>query len=118
LDNIIPEPEDLLGEITPSILGGKKDLSGPDLIKESLSYLEEVPPESKSTNYSYYTDDDQFAKKKIKHSLEDMINTSVEKEIAKLGESIKQSVREVVREITPKIAREIIIEEIEKIKKL
>ena len=118
LDNIIPEPEDLLGGITPSILGGKKDLAGPDLIKESLSYLEEVPRESKSTNYSSYTDDDQFAKKQIKHSLEDMINTSVEKEIAKLGESIKQSVREVVREITPKIAREIIIEEIEKIKKL
>ena len=118
LDNIIPEPEDLLEGITPSILGGKKDLAGPDLIKESLSYLEEVPRESKSTNYSSYTDDDQFAKKQIKHSLEDMINTSVEKEIAKLGESIKQSVREVVREITPKIAREIIIEEIEKIKKL
>jgi len=118
LDNIIPEPEDLLGGITPSILGGKKDLAGPDLIKESLSYLEEVPRESKSTNYSSYTDDDQFAKKQIKHSLEDMINASVEKEIAKLGESIKQSVREVVREITPKIAREIIIEEIEKIKKL
>ncbi len=118
LDNIIPEPEDLLEGITPSILGGKKDLAGPDLIKESLSYLEEVPRESKSTNYSSYTDDDQFAKKQTKHSLEDMINTSVEKEIAKLGENIKQSVREVVREITPKIAREIIIEEIEKIKKL
>ena len=118
LDNIIPEPEDLLGGITSSILGGKKDLAGPDLTKESLSYLEEVPRESKSTNYSSYTDDDQFAKKQTKHSLEDMINTSVEKEIAKLGENIKQSVREVVREITPKIAREIIIEEIEKIKKL
>ena len=57
-------------------------------------------------------------KKKNKSSLEDLINASIEKEIAKLGESIKLSIREVVREITPKIAREIIIDEIEKIKKL
>jgi len=117
LDNIIPEPEDLLEEMTPSTLGGK-GLAGPDLIKESLSYLTEVPRESRIINSSSYTDDDQFAKEQIKHDLEDMISTSIEKEIAKLGESIRQSVREVVREITPKIAREIIIEEIEKIKKL
>jgi CheY-like chemotaxis protein len=117
LDNIIPEPEDLLGEMTPSKLGGKKGLARPDLIKESLSYITELPREPKSINYSSCADDDQFSKEKIKHSLEDMINTSVEKEIAKLGESIRQSVIEVVREITPRIAREIILEEIEKIKK-
>jgi CheY-like chemotaxis protein len=117
LDNIIPEPEDLLGEMTPSTLGGKKGLARPDLIKESLSYITELPREPKSINYSSCADDDQFSKEKIKHSLEDMINTSVEKEIAKLGESIRQSVIEVVREIIPRIAREIIIEEIEKIKK-
>jgi CheY-like chemotaxis protein len=117
LSNIIPEPEDLLEEMTPSKLEGKKGLAGPDLVKESLSYLEEVSRESKSIDYSSYADDDQFEKEQIKHSLEDMINASIEKEIAKLGESIRQSVREVVREITPKIAREIIIEEIEKIKK-
>ena len=117
LGNIIPEPEDLLEEMAPSTLEEKKGLTGPDLTKESLSYLEKVPRESKSIDYSSYTDDDQFAKEQIKHSLEDMINTSIKKEIAKLGESIRQSVREVVREITPKIAREIIIEEIEKIKK-
>jgi DNA-binding response OmpR family regulator len=117
LSNIIPEPEDLLEEMTPSTLEEKKGLAGPDLVKESLSYLEEVPHESKSIDCSSYTNDDQFAKEQIKHSLEDMINASIGKEIAKLGESIRQSVREVVREITPKIAREIIIEEIEKIKK-
>ena len=119
LDNITPEPEDLLGEMTPSKLGGRGGLVGPDLIKESLSYLAEVSRESNSTNCSSYADDGQLEKEQTKHdSLEDIINTSIEKEISKLGESIKQSIREVVREITPKIAREIIIEEIEKIKKL
>ena len=119
LDNITPEPEDLLGEMTPSKLGGRGGLVGPDLIKESLSYLAEVSRESNSTNCSSYADDGQLEKEQTKHdSLEDMINTSIEEEISKLGESIKQSIREVVREITPKIAREIIIEEIEKIKKL
>jgi len=119
LDNITPEPEDLLGEMTPSKLGGRGGLVGPDLIKESLSYLAEVSRESNSTNCSSYADDGQLEKEQTKHdSLEDIINTSIEKEISKLGESIKQSISEVVREITPKIAREIIIEEIEKIKKL
>ena len=119
LDNITPEPEDLLGEMTPSKLGGRGGLVGPDLIKESLSYLAEVSRESNSTNCSSYADDGQLEKEQTKHdSLEDMINTSIEKEISKLGESIKQSISEVVREITPKIAREIIIEEIEQIKKL
>ena len=119
LDNITPEPEDLLGEMTPSKLGGREGSVGPDLIKESLSYLAEVSRESNSTNCSSYADDGQLEKEQTKHdSLEDIINTSIEKEISKLGESIKQSIREVVREITPKIAREIIIEEIEKIKKL
>ena len=119
LDNITPEPEDLLGEMTPSKLGGRGGLVGPDLIKESLSYLAEVSRESNSTNCSSNADDGQLEKEQTKHdSLEDIINTSIEKEISKLGESIKQSIREVVREITPKIAREIIIEEIEKIKKL
>ena len=117
LDDITPEPEDLLEGMTPSKLGGD-GLAEPDLTKEGLYYPAEVPREPKDIDYSSYTDDEQFAKKKIKHSLEDMINTSIEKEISKLGETIKQSVREVVREITPKIAREIIIEEIEKIKKL
>ena len=119
LDNITPEPEDLLGEMTPSKLGGRGGLVGPDLIKESLSYLAEVSRESNSANCSSYADDGQLEKEQTKHdSLEDMINTSIEKEISKLGESIKQSIREVVLEITPKVAREIIIEEIEKIKKL
>ena len=100
-------------------MGGRGGIVGPDLIKESLSYLTEVSRESNSTNCSSYADDGQLEKEQTKHdSLEDMINTSIEKEISKLGESIKQSIREVVREITPKIAREIIIEEIEKIKKL
>ena len=131
VDSIIPEPEDLLEKMTPSALGGKKGLTGPNLIQESLSYLSQVSHESKSRQavaaqrsdwskdftHSSCADDDRVMGEQVRHTLEDVINTSIEKEIAELSKSITQSVREVVREITPKIARDIIKEEIDKIKK-
>ena len=132
VDSIIPEPEDLLEKMTPSALGGKKGLTGPNLIQESLSYLSQISHESKSRQtmaskrssrskdftQSSCADDDRVMGEQVRHTLEDVINTSIEKEIAELSKSITQSVREVVREITPKIARDIIKEEIDKIKKL
>ena len=131
VDSIIPEPEDLLEKMTPSALGGKKGLTGPNLIQESLSYLSQVSHESKSRQavaaqrsdrskdftQSSCADDGRVMGEQVRHTLEDVINTSIEKEIAELSKSITQSVREVVREITPKIARDIIKEEIDKIKK-
>ena len=66
------------------------------------------------------TRDDRFAQavnEQAKLTLERSLSASLEKEIANLSDKIAQSVREVVREITPGIAREIIKEEIDKIKK-
>jgi len=135
VDNIIPEPEDLLEKMTPSALARKKGVSGPNLIQESLSYLSQasLEPKShramashrnehlKSFSGSMDTEDEHFVRvvgEHVKHILENSLHTSIEEEIAGLSESITQSVREVVREITPQIAREIIKEEIDKIKKV
>ena len=85
-ESIIPEPEDLLGEITSSAVKGAKRLALPS-----------------STD-------------KAKHPLEGMIHSSIERELSELSNSITQSVREIVHEITPKIVREIVKEEIDKIK--
>ena len=66
------------------------------------------------------TRDGRFAQavnEQAKLTLERSLSASLEKEIANLSDKIAQSVREVVREITPGIAREIIKEEIDKIKK-
>ncbi|KMP10643.1 hypothetical protein UZ36_06995, partial [Candidatus Nitromaritima sp. SCGC AAA799-C22] len=134
VDSIIPEPEDLLEKMTPSALARKKGVSGPNLIQESLSYLSQVSQESKSRQAmashrgerlkdfaeSIGTEDDRFVRvvgEHVKRILEKSLDTSIEREISGLSESIVQSVREVVREITPGIAREIIKEEIDKIKK-
>jgi len=131
VDTIIPEPEDLLEKITPSALAGKKGISGPNLIQESLSYFSQISHESKirqamtahrserliNSSQSADTKDDPVVGEYVRQILENLLNTTIEKEIAGLSNSITQSVRKVVREITPTIAREIIKEEIEKIKK-
>ena len=46
----------------------------------------------------------------------EVIHASIEKELAELSNSITKSVRAIVQEITPKIIREIVKEEIDKIK--
>ena len=128
---IIPEPEDLLEKMTPSALGRRKGISGPNLIQESLSYFSQISHEPKirqaitahrnerlkGLSQSADTEDDSVIGEHVRQILENSLNTTIEKEIAGLSNSITQSVREVVREITPKIAREIIKEEIDKIKK-
>jgi hypothetical protein len=45
------------------------------------------------------------------------LGTSLEKEVFGLSGAILKTIREVVREVTPEIARRVIREEIEKIKK-
>jgi DNA-binding response OmpR family regulator len=134
MDSIIPEPEDLLGKMTPSALARKKGIAGPNLIQESLSYLSQASQEPKSQQamashrterikdfaQSMDPEDERFVRvvgEHVKQILENSLHTSIEKEIAGLSDSITQAVREVVREITPQITREIIKEEIDKIKK-
>ena len=127
---IIPEPEDLLEKITLSALTGKKGVSGPNLIQESLSYFSQISHEPKTQQAlaaqrgerlkslsQAETEDDSVVGEHVRRILENSLNATIEKEITGLSNSITQSVRELVREITPKIAREIIKEEIDKIKK-
>ncbi|MCH8156434.1 MAG: response regulator [Nitrospinae bacterium] len=134
MDRIIPEPEDLLEKMAPSASARKRGVSGPNLIQESLSYLSQVSEETKSRQAmashrserlrqfaeSVDTEDDRFAQvvgEQVKLILGKSLSASIEREIAGLSDSIVKSVREVIREITPGIARDIIKEEIEKIKK-
>jgi len=87
--------------------------SGLDMASHRTEHLEKF-------DGSTDTKDDRFAQavnEQAKLTLERSLSASLEKEIANLSDKIAQSVREVVREITPGIAREIIKEEIDKIKK-
>ena len=118
--------------MTPSALARKKGTSGPNLIQESLSYFSQISHEPKirqtiaanrskrlkDLTQSTGMEDDSVVGEHVRQIFENSLNTTFEKEIAGLSNSITQSVREVVREITPKIAREIIKEEIDKIKNL
>jgi hypothetical protein len=54
----------------------------------------------------------------IKRILERSLKESIAREISGLSKTIERSVKEIVKEVTPDIARAIIQEEIEKIKKL
>ena len=130
MDTIVPEPEDLLGKMTPSALAGKKGTASPNLIQESLSYFSQKSHEPKmrqaitahrserlkSLPQPTGTKDTPVLGDHVRQILENSLNTTIEKEIAELSNTINQSVRDAVREITPKIARELIREEIDKIK--
>jgi CheY-like chemotaxis protein len=112
-EGIIPEPEDLLGEITSSMIEGKKRLTAPSLMRGNSSQALQTP-HVKGQNI---VNESQTVTGQVKHTLEGMIHASIEKELAEISNSITQSVLEIVREITPKIVREIVKEEIDKIKK-
>ena len=119
-------------KMTPSTLSSKKGVSGLNLIQDSLSYFSQISYKSKvqqtidthrkeqlkGLSQSADVEGNSVVGEHVRQIFENSLNTTLEKEIAGLSNSITQSVREVVREITPKIAREIIKEEIDKIKKL
>ena len=113
-EGIIPEPEDLLEEITSSMIEGKKRLTAPSLVKGNPSQASQTPHEIKGQNT---IKENQTITRQVKNTLEDMIHASIEKELAEISNGITESVLEIVREITPKIVREIVKEEIDKIKK-
>jgi DNA-binding response OmpR family regulator len=115
VEGIIPEPEDLLGEITSSTAEGGKRLAIPSSLGKNSSRPSQVSHEIKSQQATA-TQENQTATDKFRHPLEDMIHASVERELSELSNSITQSVREIVQEITPKIVSEIVKEEIDKIK--
>ena len=113
-EGIIPEPEDLLEEITSSMIEGKKRLTARNLVKGNPSQASQTPHEIKGQNT---IKENQTITRQVKNTLEDMIHASIEKELAEISNGITESVLEIVREITPKIVREIVKEEIDKIKK-
>ena len=106
VEGIIPEPEDLLGEITSSVVEEKKRTTAPSLIGRNPSRASQISHEVKGQ---------QTVAEQARHTLEDVIHASIKKELAEISNNITQSIREIVKEITPKIVREIVKEEIDKI---
>ncbi len=115
IENITPEPEDLLEEITFSVEEGEKRLSESNLTDENLSRLSRTS-QGLNSQQPAIAQKNQNMIGQVRHTLEDVIQASVEKELAELSKSITESVREIVKEITPKIVKEIVKEEIGKIK--
>jgi CheY-like chemotaxis protein len=114
LNDVIPEPEDLLGKITSSSVKGEERLTATNLRENNPSRPPQLSFEIK--NKQSTTQENQTVADPVRHTLEEIIHSSIEKELVELSKSITQSVRAIVQEITPKIVREIVKEEIDKIK--
>ncbi|PIQ96588.1 MAG: hypothetical protein COV67_08700 [Nitrospinae bacterium CG11_big_fil_rev_8_21_14_0_20_56_8] len=135
MENIVAEPEDLLEKMAPAAYSYSKGVR-PDLIRDSISFMARLPgveptprgepgfPSERGRSLMApgpVPETDRFVRvvgEHIKGVLEKSLDTSLEKEIDGLSEAIVQSVRDLVREITPAIARALIQEEIERIKRL
>jgi DNA-binding response OmpR family regulator len=115
LGDITPEPEDLLREITSSGKGVKSP-TVKELTANNPSHPPQVSLEIK--NKQSTTQNNQTVADPVRHTLEELIHASIEKELAELSNSITKSVRAIVQEITPKIVREMVKEEIDKVKNL
>jgi CheY-like chemotaxis protein len=122
LGGIVPEPEDLLEKMAPGAFSGtEKRPHSPEEIREHLN----ANVSSESTHYqtspNFENSDDRFiqvAGEQVRQILERSLDSSLRKEMSGLSDILVKTIREVVREITPEIARSIIREEIEKIKKI
>ena len=128
-EDIVAEPEDLLEKMAPSVFSIKNGDFTPQKVDASATRISEESLSPAPTPPSRFTSpapaprfqavEDPFVKvvgERIKGVLEQSLDTSIEKEVDGLSEIIVESVREIVREITPLIAREVIKEEIERIK--
>ena len=115
VEGIIPEPEDLLGEITSSVVEEKKRTTAPSFIGRNPSRTSQISHEVKGQQTTT-AQENQTVAEQTRHTLEDIIHASIKKELAEISNNITQSIREIVKEITPKIVREIVKEEIDKIK--
>ena len=132
-----PESEDLLEKMAPAAFTSGGIEGKPDLIRETLSYLSDLSPEREKTvksrapqshadqrrkaSMNKETTGDMFSEvvgEHIQRILERSLKDSIAKEISGLSQTIERSVREIVKEVTPGIARTIIQEEIEKIRKM
>ena len=131
LGGIVPEPEDLLEQMAPGAFSeaGKRP-STPEDIKENLDYIAGFSDQDNarvldscnlsSRDWNYDSGGDLFTQaiaEEVKQLLKRSLGASLEKEVYGLSDAILKTIREVVREVTPEIARRVIQEEIEKIKK-
>ncbi len=114
IGDITPEPEDLLREITTPAGKGVESPTAADLTANNPSRPPQVSLGVK--NKQSTTQSNQTMADPVRHSLEEVIHASIEKELAELSNSITKSARAIVQEITPKIVRDIVKEEIDKIK--
>lgn len=129
LGGIVPEPEDLLERMAPGAFSeSERRPHTPEEIDENLnsiigsaSYGATSYQDSRLKEMDFENNDDRFIQvtgEQVKQVLEKSLDSSLQKEMSGLSELIVKTIREVVREITPGIARSVIREEIEKIKKI
>ncbi|MFT4579611.1 MAG: CheY-like chemotaxis protein [Nitrospinales bacterium] len=123
LGGIVLEPEDLLEKMAPGAFSGAA--RRPHSSSEIQEDHNAGSSSSESTRYesspNYENSDDRFiqvAGEQVRQILERSLDSSLQKEMSGLSDILVKTIREVVREITPGIARSIIREEIEKIKKI
>lgn len=123
------EPEDLLEKMAPSAFSRQNEWK-PDLINESLAFLsesgsrkkngrEETPDYSTGGSPSLESLEGKYSLNlgdQINAILEKSLKSAIQREVVGLSDIITRTVREVVRDVAPRIAREIIKEEIEKIR--
>jgi len=129
LGGIVPEPEDLLERMAPGAFSeSERRPHTADEINENLNAIT-GPSSFGSTHYQdsrlqekdFENNDDRFIQvtgEQVRHVLEKSLGSSLQKEMSGLSDIIVKTIREVVREITPEIARSVIREEIEKIKRI
>jgi hypothetical protein len=123
------EPDDLLEKMAPSAFSRQNEWK-PDLINESLAFLsesgnrkkngkEEVTDHSTGGSASFDAFEEKYSLNlgdQINAILEKSLKSAIQREVVGLSDIITRTVREVVWDVAPRIAREIIKEEIEKIR--
>ena len=129
LGGIIPEPEELPERMAPGgfseserrphpteeIDENQNTITGKSSLESTNyqgSHLQEMEYENSLGRLNKVTGE------KVKHTLEKLLDSSMQNEMTDLSEIIEKTIREVIREITPEIARSVIREEIEKVKKI
>ena len=129
LGGIIPEPEEPLERMAP--VASSKSERRPQPAEEIDENQNAITGSSsfKSTHYQgsqlqemeYENSLGRLNKvtgEQVKHTLEKLLDSSMQNEMTGLSEIIEKTIRQVIREITPEIARSVIREEIEKVKKM
>ena len=127
LGGIIPKPEEPLERVAP---GAFSEPERRHHLAEEIDKNQNTGSSSfESTHYQgshlqerEYENSrgalDKVTGEQVKHILEKLLDSSMQKEIAGLSETIVKTIREVIHEITPEIVRSVIREEIEKDKKV